>query len=202
MEFVLRYQGPLPTCSRSDSRAKEKQFIRTKLSPQLRDWWETHPGLKNYLSQALARQQTVKGSVIKDPIEEPIVPAFGHVLINGWKFVPLVVRSRRWICELKIVFLRRHDPGDIVRGGDIDNRLKTLFDALRIPYDAAEVSDQPAKDDQATCFCLLEDDALITSISIDTERLLGPLSEGSHDSDVDILLRVVVKTYNRSLGFT
>ena len=45
MEFFLRYQGPLPTCSGRDKRTKEKDHIRRKISPQLQDLWESHPGL-------------------------------------------------------------------------------------------------------------------------------------------------------------
>jgi hypothetical protein len=34
---------------------------------------------------------------------------------------------------LNILFLRADIPGKVVQSGDIDNRLKTLFDALRMP---------------------------------------------------------------------
>jgi hypothetical protein len=37
-------------------------------------------------------------------------------------------------CSIDILFLHRDAPGRIVRsGGDIDNRIKVLFDALRVP---------------------------------------------------------------------
>jgi hypothetical protein len=140
MEFFLRYQGTLPTCSGSDKRTKEKAFIRRKISPQLKDLWENHPGLKNYIPSAMQNEQVVKGRLLIDrDTQSGPSPYFGHLSLRGVKFIPLVIRARRWICELKITFLRRHAPGDIVKGGDIDNRLKTLFDGLRIPYDESEL---------------------------------------------------------------
>ena len=198
MEFFLRYQGPLPTCSRTESRAKEKDFIRRKLSPQLEDLWKTHPGLSSWLGRASEFECGIKGRGMVE-LETQGIPSkpFGHVVFRGTKFIPLVVRVRRWICELKITFLRRHDPGDIVRGGDIDNRLKTLFDGLRIPYDESETKDS----DDTQCFCLLEDDALISTVSIETERLWGPLTDQAKESDVEILMRVTIKKFNRSLDF-
>jgi hypothetical protein len=37
-------------------------------------------------------------------------------------------------CALDILFLRRDNPGNLIAsGGDIDNRLKVLFDGLRMP---------------------------------------------------------------------
>jgi hypothetical protein len=71
-------------------------------------------------------------------------------------------------CGLKILFLRKEPPGRVYQGGDIDNRLKTLFDSLSVPNrDQAvdERSDEPIH-------CLLENDALITRIDVDTQRWL------------------------------
>lgn len=203
MEFFLRYQGPLPSGSGSDKRTKEKAFIRKTISPQLKDLWENHPGLKDYIPSAMQNEQIVKGRglIDRDTQGQPGPYTFGHLSLRGVKYIPLVVRARRWICELNITFLRRHDPGDIVTGGDIDNRLKTLFDGLRIPYDVSELPNAPENGDDERCFCLLEDDALISAVSIETERLWGPLADQARESDVDILIRVTIKKHNRDLGF-
>ena len=82
-------------------------------------------------------------------------------------------------------------PGYIVgQGGDIDNRLKTLFDSLRTPRDTQEIpaGDQPG-DTETPFFCLLEDDNLIASLSVNTDRLLEP-SESS--SLVKLMVRVQI----------
>lgn len=200
VEFFLRYQGPLPTCSRTSSRTPEKDAIRRILSPQLKDFWEKHPGLNERIAAAEIVERTIKGRGIFDKESAPNKSPCYHVPFKGWRFIPLVVRARRWVCDLKITFLRRHEPGDIISGGDIDNRLKTLFDALRIPGNAEETVGQHQGEIDDKVFCLLEDDALITSLSVDTERLYGPVDESLSEADVNILMRVTIKKYNRDLG--
>jgi hypothetical protein len=59
-------------------------------------------------------------------------------------------------CALNILFLRRDAPGKVVSGdGDLDNRLKTLFDALRVP-NTADGLPSPPEDGFNPVFCLLE----------------------------------------------
>ncbi|HZO42622.1 MAG TPA: hypothetical protein VFE97_25630 [Methylomirabilota bacterium] len=49
-------------------------------------------------------------------------------------FVPLISQRAGLIVELDVLFLRPQLPGAVVSsGGDLDNRIKTLLDALRIP---------------------------------------------------------------------
>jgi len=44
------------------------------------------------------------------------------------------------VLQLGSLFLRPGEPGRLVsRGGDIDNRIKTLLDGLRMPTDAIEL---------------------------------------------------------------
>src|SRR6185436_12440974 len=74
-------------------------------------------------------------------------------------------------CELKILFLRQEQPGSLIfQGGDLDNRIKTLFDALKVPKPEDMKIEQ--LDEALPFFCLLEDDALITSFSVESDRLL------------------------------
>jgi hypothetical protein len=48
--------------------------------------------------------------------------------------VPLVTARLNLMCHLDIVFLRPGQPGSVItQGGDIRNRVKTLFDALQAP---------------------------------------------------------------------
>lgn len=52
----------------------------------------------------------------------------------GFNWLPLVREELGIAAALDILFLRRDAPGKIIGGGgDIDNRLKVLFDALRKP---------------------------------------------------------------------
>jgi len=83
-----------------------------------------------------------------------------------------VVSGRIWtIAELDILMLRPGNPGSIWEGGgDIDNRLKTLFDSLKVP----DSNVAHLHDGQGHVFCLLQDDKLITRVSVETDRLLDP----------------------------
>jgi hypothetical protein len=50
------------------------------------------------------------------------------------KYIPLIRKSLHLACALDIQFLRHEEPGLLVlQGGDLDGRLKTLFDAMRMP---------------------------------------------------------------------
>ena len=82
----------------------------------------------------------------------------------NYNFVPLVTRDLELICAVEILYLRYGDPGQVLTmTGDLDNRLKTLFDALRMPTNASELGSfvAPSVDEQPF-FCLLEDDLVIT----------------------------------------
>jgi hypothetical protein len=59
-------------------------------------------------------------------------------------------------------------------GGDIDNRLKTLLDALRMPSNVEAKQARIDTPDDDPIHCLLQDDALVTKVSVETDRLLRP----------------------------
>jgi hypothetical protein len=77
-------------------------------------------------------------------------------------------------CELFVTFLRQQAAGQLIgEGGDIDNRLKTFLDALSVPPPAQAKEFQTAAPSQPI-FCLLQDDALVTKLAVETDRLLRP----------------------------
>jgi len=110
----------------------------------------------------------------------------------GYRFLPLVREDWGIACSLDILFLRRDGPGSLIKsGGDIDNRIKVLFDALRIPRETQEIpsGDKPT-DDEDPFYCLLEDDTLVNQVSITTDRLLLPMESGEAIHDVMLIIRV------------
>ena len=112
-------------------------------------------------------------------------------------FKPLVRNSFALVCGLKILFLRKERPGAVYQGGDLDNRINTLLDSLSIPANSEQIINDPTIADPI--LCLVEDDSLITGISVETERLLsGP---NTSDSEVRLVIEVDVRvtdarTYN------
>ncbi|KWV45900.1 hypothetical protein AS156_23085 [Bradyrhizobium macuxiense] len=107
-------------------------------------------------------------------------------------YVPLVRKSLDLNCHLNILFLRQEDPGSLVlQGGDVDNRLKTLFDALRKPDPDVAIRYPQAHE---PLYCLLESDTLISGFDVDTDRLLFPQS--SDNSEVFLIIEVIVRVLN------
>jgi hypothetical protein len=112
--------------------------------------------------------------------------------VGGFRFVPTVSSTLDMVADLTITLLRPEPPGRILtQGGDLDNRLKTLLDALKVPTkDEIPSGAAPAQDDNPF-FCLVEDDALITGLDVRIDRLLGP--PDGDPAEVLLLLRVRTK---------
>jgi len=111
--------------------------------------------------------------------------------VHGFDFAVLVCEALWLYAEIGLILLRPGPLGGLItKGGDIDNRLKTLFDALRYPKEVQElpVGFSPS-DDEKPFFCLLEDDQLITKISVSVDRLLEPAGA----NDVQLIVHVKVK---------
>lgn len=109
--------------------------------------------------------------------------------MGPFTFAPLITEEVSAVAELSLSLLRPEPPGGLItRGGDIDNRLKTLFDALAMPPqpNALPPGSTPVVGENPL-YCLLEDDNLIVSISVRTEQLLEPVSD---PSVVDITIGV------------
>jgi len=173
MEFTLVYRGPL----KANGRPKDKQHIRRSFHGQLKALWKQQPlePFKRYLEETPDQGEL---SVIRK--------------VGDFRFAPLVTEKLRLVAALHVTMLRPEAPGSIVtQGGDIDNRLKTLLDSLRMPHKKSELPNDDSPDDgEDPFFCLLEDDNLITSLAIDTDRLLEPVSM---PSDVYLIVRVTTK---------
>jgi hypothetical protein len=77
------------------------------------------------------------------------------------------------------------------QGGDLDGRLKTLFDGLKMPNPKdAYKGLTPTAD---TLYVALEDDALVSDFSVKSGRLLGRGTKKKHEVrlTVDITVKVL-----------
>jgi hypothetical protein len=154
MQFTLTYSGAL----NANGKSAHKHELRQCFHTQLLVLWEQIP-----LSEYRYWFETGTKPTTIDLNRR----------VGSFRFVPLVSSSIHLICELRIFLLKPEPPGTIItQAGDIDNRLKTLFDALRVPTESeipSRVEPQPGED---PFFCLLENDSLISRISVETDRLL------------------------------
>ncbi|MEJ1969767.1 MAG: hypothetical protein WDN03_14200 [Rhizomicrobium sp.] len=86
--------------------------------------------------------------------------------------IPLVRKSLSLACRLTVLFLREEDPGSLFfKAGDLDGRLKTLLDALKMPSPDDDAKYPSAHDH---LYCLMESDTLVTHFDVETDRLLTP----------------------------
>jgi hypothetical protein len=176
MKFTLTYDGEL----RANGNPRHKWEIRQQISPQLVELWNVSPPL-----QWLRKNKLV-------PLREGFLIPFLHhtadrtdyselspregwldvctlIEVKGRHFLPLIRDSLLLHCGLKILFLRKEEPGRLIQqGGDLDNRLKTLFDALSMLNE-----EQVVDAGEGPIYCLLENDRLISGCSIETQRLLS-----------------------------
>lgn len=173
MEFHLHYRGRL----KGNGKPADKQAIRRHFHGQLKELWSQKP-LADYQAWLIGLDESPEGPRFLRPQD-------------GFTYVPLVNQRMELIAELEITLLRPEPPGSIItQAGDIDNRLKTLFDALRMPQKAHELppGETPLVGEDPF-FCLLEDDNLVSHVTVRTDRLLEPTSD-----PLEVVLLIAVKT--------
>lgn len=168
--------------SKANGSVKHKHTIRREFHKQLQQLWKLEP-LSGHATQGFLSDSPPAG-------ELSIIQRVG-----SFRFAPLVSGELHLKGELDITLLRPEAPGGIVgQGGDIDNRMKTLLDALRMPKSPGEIPcgeiQEPNED---PFFCLFEDDGLIRALSVGTDRLLRL---GIGPSEVVLIIRVVTHATN------
>jgi hypothetical protein len=170
MNFRLRYDGLLPTANSKNPRCKEKNQIRWALNRQLITLF-TEADFSR-----LAKRLEEQGESIDFPKRR----------FKGFGFLAIVSSGHAVACKLSIHIERRDMVGGILNPeGDLDNRMKTLLDALRLPQNENEVM-PPDDSTQKNCFCLLEDDSLITGLNIQTSTSLEELPKGHVRLSIDV----------------
>lgn len=128
MEFTLYYQGRL----KANGDRKHKHHIRQYLHRQVKELWK-QPPLNEHRS-------------LIDPSVEPAgiggnIIVTQHVRasvlrpVGAYNFASVLSSEIHLVADLTITYLRPGPPGALVQGGDIDNRMKTLLDELKIPKD-------------------------------------------------------------------
>ena len=199
MEFRLLYSGSLLGASKNDTRAHVKHSIRREFHPQLRRLWAT----KNKLVEAAQMYGAVEWQNDTQHSDQEAPSNSFELGIDamskrwdrfGYKFLPLVTEELCSRCSLEILFLRPEEPGLLIRSGDLDGRIKTIFDALRLPSNLKETGEVGPAEDETPFYCLLEDDKLISEIRVTTdELLLRPKERELKANDVFLLINIKIQ---------
>jgi hypothetical protein len=202
MQFHLTYGGLLLGSGRDSTRPDHKHEIRRVFHRQLKKLWE-----QTWLNEMR------HGSYVSAPHIDPNLPMREGLAqryrVGNYRFVPLVREELGLLCSLDILFLRS-DPHGLIQSADIDSRVKTIFDALKTPQDTGQLgrNHQRPNADEDPFYCLLEDDKLITHMSVSTDMLLDPtrpdLTKNQTKNDarlmIDVKIRPYVVTYG-NIGF-
>jgi len=162
IEFTLVYSGEL----RPNANPLQKHALRQVFHRQLRYLWD-HPA-----KMAPGALSSARPDISRPDFSKPV----GH-----FRFVPVISENGLNVAEVQITLMQTEAAGSIItRTGDIDNRLKSLFDSMKVPTSAELPADVKPNVDEEPFFCVLEDDHLITSVAVDTKRLLEPTVAIAH----------------------
>jgi hypothetical protein len=196
MEISLSYRGPLP--GGGDHVKAYKTRIRQELHYQLAGLCERNEHFRQASDEPLPEAK-MRGNRVEliDPPAQPVQgmgTVWGHdffrVPLSGVDFIPLLTRKNYRVAELALLLWRRSEPGNILQpDGDIDNRLKTLFDALRMPHSVDEI-DSGSLFKEGRCYCLLEDDSLITKLTVSTHKTYRPPPSELTDTEASIYVEL------------
>jgi hypothetical protein len=192
VEFTLCYRGPLKATTKSNQRVEEKHALRRAFHEQLSRLWSQKP-LSDHPEFLEPGKETATRMANKES-DKGMFMTFEDITLlrdyGGIEFVPTVSADLNMVADLTITLLRPEPPGRIVtQGGDIDNRLKTLLDSLKVPREAEIPTSITPSNEPSPLFCLLEDDNLITNLDIKTDRLLDSAADSS-----EVLLLIHVRT--------
>ncbi len=152
MKFKLLYFGDIFVNPKK--RAQHIADIRMQFHPQLKKLLEHQPwdNLTQYM----------KPDATKSPLTTR------HV--GGIDWNPIITPNLKLLAEIDIQILHPEIVG--VPHSDIDNRVKTLVDGLRCPQNEHEVGTNTPTD-IGPIYTLLDDDHLITRLSVNTSHLLS-----------------------------
>jgi len=186
MEFRLIYHGALPSqTSGGSSRVREKHTIRKEFHKQMKELWKQNKFLRGFTERVFESPEHGR------PDDSWIISTSEQYPLKDFRFLPLINYEAGLACSLNILFLRRDDGGKLIQsGGDLDNRIKVLFDALRKPHNESEIEGFTPDEDEKPFYCLLEDDSLINEVSVTTDRLLLQQKEREHINDVMLVIHV------------
>ncbi len=177
MEFRLFYEGPL----KSNRGPSDKQALRREFHRQLKDLVDRKP---------------------MEPFKRLVEAKHGRatlIELGGFTFVPIITERLAHVAMLSITLLTPEEPGRAVtQAGDLDNRVKTLLDALRVPKSPTELPrDARPADGETPFYCLLEDDALVSGLTVVSDRLLGRTVDAA---TVVLMIHVVPQATASSIG--
>jgi hypothetical protein len=205
MKFRLTYEGPLLSSKRDDPNRHiaHKHRLRQCFHGQLKELWRTNRFLSGHTmdqgSQPLlppAAYPILQAHNGSRPMAEVLGDVYGH---HGFRYTPLIWKEAYLACSLRILCLRRDGDEAVASARDIDNRVKTVIDALTpvqlkqgAPQDEAGNTLLPGPDEDPL-YVLLDDDRQVTHLEVETDTALAPDPQNPGSMDF-VRLIITVET--------
>lgn len=200
VDFRLLYSGELP--ARGD--ATQKHAIRREFHVQLKELWSSQrnlrelaadKGLFDVLGARANAESFVDPAVFHKSFNAGIAKMAENWEKFGFKWLPLVTKEMCLRCSLDILVLRREKPNRVFMKGDIDARIKTLFDAFRMPEQKQEILGAEPGEGEDPFHVLLQDDDLIADVRLTTDQLLSiPRAQQYESNFATMIVRVKLQT--------
>lgn len=188
MEIDLTYDGLLPASGNgkpSDEKLKNLWAMRREFQAQLRHLYDENPVLRGE-GGAEARAFS---RIVRAPIEK-----------EGRIYWALVSNRAKLKCSLEIGVLLNEDLPSVIRqSGDLDNRVKSIIDSLRLPGKYQEIQKYGPSAEEQPFICLMEDDALVSGLNLTAGRLLKPNTPAQWAKvSVHVKVKIAEKTFENS----
>lgn len=190
MRFSLKYEGPLKSSNSRKTHVADKNRLRWHFSDQLerlliRGNFSRLPVNDNYK----AIMQSEEGGGLKLNLKN----ISGAEFTDVWYFA-VIDRSFDVACSLSVRMDRPERPGHLFETsgenmGDLDNRFKTLFDALRMPHSKDEARPNEKDPEGWHCVCLFEDDSMVSNLTVSTHPSLEEMPPGHVKLTIDVEIR-------------
>ena len=196
MRFRLTYEGPLlssqPTHktnqddgTEADKRAEHKHFIRRKFHTQMKAFWAASRLMRD---RDIFPWSAATGGLLpeaalslwpNDPNAYRLSDVLARIYTRGnYRYVPLVWKEASLTCSLRFLCIRQDHNSALTIARDLDNRIKTVIDALCIPppKQGSPIKDGvalPPQDGEDPFFCLLDDDRQVTTLKSRRTMIFG-----------------------------
>lgn len=158
-EFRLMYQGQL-LADRNGHRGWHKHNIRRYFHQQLVNLWTTKYPLLYRADPAF----TFGTPMPNDKVGvERVSSSFSW---GGKRVLPIATQDNWLACGIDIILLCR-DFRSVINSGDLDNRVKTLIDALQIPT----AKERPGQAQEDPLCVVMENDKFISEIKVLGDKL-------------------------------
>jgi hypothetical protein len=199
----LTYFGPVKS-SGNKPKPENKHELRLRFHEQLSVLWEVNPVLSEFSKYESPTLQRAISADFKATFNEALSDdtppkryPYSELLQkkhkkHGVLWHPLVTMESNLLCELSILMLRPNDEKSVVQGGDIDGRMKTIFDSLCIPSNGDVLSKFP--EHNGAFYTLLSDDTLISKVTVETDELL---LQNQVNSNNDSLAQLIIEVGTR-----